>query len=192
MGSFIHHVDRNLDFFDPPPPLWTILLSKAYVVIRIFGKPPPPAMSAWLMNAPLCTLRLRSYSVIKTDKTLFLCIFFRIFYHSILYTNKPGMLKFVHNLILDPICSIPLSQVQVYHSLKVRKLMIVAIFLTRNKHKIWIYKEATTWFSIGTSNHLLNSILIKILYQTKISAKIISRWTTFRLGNWLGIELKIR
>ena len=38
--------------FDPPPPLWTILLNKANVVTWIFGKLPlPPAMSTWFMNA---------------------------------------------------------------------------------------------------------------------------------------------
>ena len=35
------------------PPLWTILLNKVYVVIWTFGKPPPPAMSTWFMNAPI-------------------------------------------------------------------------------------------------------------------------------------------
>ena len=35
-------MDRFLDFFEPPPPLWTILLNKAYVVIWTFGIPPPP------------------------------------------------------------------------------------------------------------------------------------------------------
>ena len=40
-------------FLTPPPPLWTILLNKAYVVIWTFGKPPlPPAMSTWFMNDP--------------------------------------------------------------------------------------------------------------------------------------------
>ena len=27
-GSFINHVDKNLDFFGPPPAMWTILLIK--------------------------------------------------------------------------------------------------------------------------------------------------------------------
>ena len=36
----MNHVDRNLDFFDPP--LWTILFNKAYVVKWTFGKPPSP------------------------------------------------------------------------------------------------------------------------------------------------------
>ena len=40
----INHVDRILDFFDPPPPLWTILLNRAYVVIWTFGKPPSPCL----------------------------------------------------------------------------------------------------------------------------------------------------
>ena len=46
-------MNRNLYYFDPLPPLWTILLYKAYVVIWTFGKPPPPAMSTWFMNDPL-------------------------------------------------------------------------------------------------------------------------------------------
>ena len=41
-GSFIDHVDRFLNIFDPPPPLWTILLNKAYVVTWTFGKLPLP------------------------------------------------------------------------------------------------------------------------------------------------------
>ena len=37
---FINHVDRFLDIFDTPfPPLWTILLNKAYVVIWTSGTP---------------------------------------------------------------------------------------------------------------------------------------------------------
>ena len=35
-------MDIFLDIFDPPPPLWTILLNKAYVVICTYGKPPSP------------------------------------------------------------------------------------------------------------------------------------------------------
>ena len=35
-------MDRFLEIFDPLPPLWTILLNKAYVVIWTFGIPPPP------------------------------------------------------------------------------------------------------------------------------------------------------
>ena len=47
-------MDKFLDIFDPPPPLWTISLNKAYVVTWTFGKLPlPPAMSTWFMNAPL-------------------------------------------------------------------------------------------------------------------------------------------
>ena len=51
-------MDRNFDFFDPLHPLRTILLNKAYAVIWTFGKPPPPAMSTWFMNAPLPLLPL--------------------------------------------------------------------------------------------------------------------------------------
>ena len=40
-------------FLTPLPPLWTILLNKAYVVTWTFGKLPlPPAMSTWFMNTP--------------------------------------------------------------------------------------------------------------------------------------------
>ena len=35
-------MDRNLDFLTPLPPLWTILLNEAYVVIWTFGKPSLP------------------------------------------------------------------------------------------------------------------------------------------------------
>ena len=42
---------QKFGVFEPPPPLWTILLNKAYVVIWTFGKPPSPAMSTWFMNA---------------------------------------------------------------------------------------------------------------------------------------------
>ena len=41
-GPSINHVNSFLDIFDPPPPLTTILLNKAFVVIWIFGKPPTP------------------------------------------------------------------------------------------------------------------------------------------------------
>ena len=49
------HVDRNLDFFDPPPPLWTILLIRVYVVIW-----------TWFVNAPL--LQFSSYERIFWSK----------------------------------------------------------------------------------------------------------------------------
>ena len=39
--------------FIPPPPLWIILLYKAYVVIWTFVKPPRLAMFTWFMNTPL-------------------------------------------------------------------------------------------------------------------------------------------
>ena len=46
-GSFINHVNNIFGIFDTLSlALWTILFHKAYLVIRIFGKPPsPPAMS---------------------------------------------------------------------------------------------------------------------------------------------------
>ena len=43
-------------FWPPPPCLWTILFNKTYIVIWTFGKPPPPAMSTWFMNAPKADL----------------------------------------------------------------------------------------------------------------------------------------
>ena len=36
-GASINHVDSFLEIFDPPPPSWTILLNKAYVVTWTFG-----------------------------------------------------------------------------------------------------------------------------------------------------------
>ena len=42
-GSFINHVDRNLDTFDPP--LLCINMDN-------WQTPLPPAMSTWLVNAP--------------------------------------------------------------------------------------------------------------------------------------------
>ena len=32
MGSSINHVVKILGIFDPPPPLWSLLLNKAYVI----------------------------------------------------------------------------------------------------------------------------------------------------------------
>ena len=52
-GSFINHVDRNLDIFDSPPPLWSILLIKAYVVTWTFGKPSPPFHVLMVYKCPL-------------------------------------------------------------------------------------------------------------------------------------------
>ena len=42
-----------MDFFDPPPPLWTILLNRAYVVIWTFGKPPSPYHVHMVYECPL-------------------------------------------------------------------------------------------------------------------------------------------
>ena len=41
--------------FDPPPPSWSLLLNKAYVIKWSFGQPPlpPPQLSTWFMDAPL-------------------------------------------------------------------------------------------------------------------------------------------
>ena len=52
-GSFINHVDRNLDFLTPLPPLWTILLNRAYVVIWTFGKPLSPCHVHMVCECPL-------------------------------------------------------------------------------------------------------------------------------------------
>ena len=53
-GSSINHVDNFLEIFKPLPPLWTILVYMAYVILWNFGKAPSPplAMSTWLMNDP--------------------------------------------------------------------------------------------------------------------------------------------
>ena len=63
----VHIVDRFLNIFDPPPPLWTTLLNNAYVVTWTFGKLPlPHAMSTWFMNAPLLDLEFLSYKYTLT------------------------------------------------------------------------------------------------------------------------------
>ena len=54
----MNHVGRFLDIYDPPPPLWTILLNKAYVEIWTFDKPPSPChvhMVYECPGAPLAT-----------------------------------------------------------------------------------------------------------------------------------------
>ena len=54
-GSFINHVNRFLDIYDPLPLSGQFYLIRLmyYVVIWPFGKPPPLAVSTWFMNAPL-------------------------------------------------------------------------------------------------------------------------------------------
>ena len=53
-GSFINHVDRNLDFFDPTPPLWTILLNRAYLAIYTYiWLPPSPCHVHIVCECPL-------------------------------------------------------------------------------------------------------------------------------------------
>ena len=42
LGGSLNHVDGFLDFFDPPPPMWIILLNKGYVLMWIFREPPLP------------------------------------------------------------------------------------------------------------------------------------------------------
>ena len=46
-------MDGILDIFDPLPPLWTILLNKAYVVIWTFGNPPLPYHVHMVHECPL-------------------------------------------------------------------------------------------------------------------------------------------
>ena len=53
MGPSINHVDNFLDIFNPPPPLWTILLNKSYVVIWTFGKLPSPCLAHMVYEWPL-------------------------------------------------------------------------------------------------------------------------------------------
>ena len=48
-GSFINHVDRNLDFFDPPSPLF----NRAYVVIWTIDILPPPDCPHGLWMPPI-------------------------------------------------------------------------------------------------------------------------------------------
>ena len=42
LGGSLNHVDGFLDFFDPPSPMWIILLNKGYVLMWIFREPPSP------------------------------------------------------------------------------------------------------------------------------------------------------
>ena len=44
---------QNFEYFDPPPPSWSLLLNKAYVIKWSFGYPPPHQLSTWFMNDPL-------------------------------------------------------------------------------------------------------------------------------------------
>ena len=46
LGGSLNHVDGFLDFFDPPPPMWIILLNKGYVLMWIFREPPLPLWSS--------------------------------------------------------------------------------------------------------------------------------------------------
>ena len=47
---------QNFGYCDPPPPSWSLLLNKAYVIKWSFGLPPspplPPQLSTWFMNDP--------------------------------------------------------------------------------------------------------------------------------------------
>ena len=55
-GGSLNHVDDFWDFFDPPPPMWIILLNKGYVLMWIFREPPSPWSSTWFMDVPLSFL----------------------------------------------------------------------------------------------------------------------------------------
>ena len=50
LGSSINHVVKFLDILTPLPPLWSLLLNKAYVIKWSFGL--PPQLSTWFMNDP--------------------------------------------------------------------------------------------------------------------------------------------
>ena len=43
MGSSINHVVTFLGIFDSPPPSWSLLLYKSYVIKWSFGQPPSPS-----------------------------------------------------------------------------------------------------------------------------------------------------
>ena len=42
LGGSLNHVAGFLDFFDPLPPMWIILLNKGYVLMWIFREHPLP------------------------------------------------------------------------------------------------------------------------------------------------------
>ena len=42
MGTCTNHVDRILGIFDPPPPMWTLLLNSCYKVLMSSEQPPLP------------------------------------------------------------------------------------------------------------------------------------------------------
>ena len=55
MGASLNHVDRFLDFFDPPPPpqrgpIYTYDVDHFWD----FSTPPPPPRSTWFKDGPLC------------------------------------------------------------------------------------------------------------------------------------------
>ena len=53
-GASLNHVDQFLDKFDPPSPLWTILLNKGYGLMWTFHEAPfPPQRSTLFKDAPL-------------------------------------------------------------------------------------------------------------------------------------------
>ena len=51
---YLNHVDGFLDFFDPSPPMWIILLNKGYVLMWIFREPPSPQVIHMVYG---CSLR---------------------------------------------------------------------------------------------------------------------------------------
>ena len=71
--SVVFHKPRGqfFEYFDPLSPLRTILLNKVYVIIWIFGKNPPPAMTTWFMNDPS-----PSFAIFVLSQSLLLLPFF--------------------------------------------------------------------------------------------------------------------
>ena len=38
--------------FDPPPPMWTLLLNSSYLVLWSYEHPPPLGLSTWFVHVP--------------------------------------------------------------------------------------------------------------------------------------------
>ena len=79
--------------FDPPPPLWTILLNKTYVVIWTFGKPPSPLPcphGLWMPPYRVMQQRLTKmiYGNVRED-ILSQNIYFKYFISEIIEKNDP-------------------------------------------------------------------------------------------------------
>ena len=58
---YLNHVDGFLDFFDPSPPMWIILLNKGYVLMWIFREPPSPLVIHMVYG---CSLVEKNKSII--------------------------------------------------------------------------------------------------------------------------------